>query len=350
MKSIIVLCFLSIFFSVLSATELEEKDLIWKGRTKTKIKRQAWPQNVQNDGQSPPVQPIVQPVVQPGVQPLVQPMRNTFCDHEISTIGKRSVPIPDSFPNLNIYYLNEESSDIKLVVNGTKLPAHRFVLMAKSPKFAEMFRSDPTKTEFDLGPDSAEVFKLLLKYFYTERFTLEDDGDYRKAIDVYKMAHHYGMDGLRVQIERQLAKMIFINNYLDIYKFAEENQMHELVRLWMTFVFANSQQIIGDESFMNDTVEMAQKVLGALSAPPSYVLTKIKALMEANPTLTAEHFRNIVYIERCNVEDLLVLAEMKLYDEKFLFEDMVKRFRILSANCQPVRLSARHTPRWVPNN
>ena len=244
--------------------------------------------------------------------------------------------------------MNADTSDVKLVVNGTKLPAHRFVLMAKSPKFAEMFKADPTKDEFDLGLDSEEVFKALLKYFYTERFTLDDETDYRKAIEVYKMAQNYGMDGLRLQIERQLAKMIFLTNYLDIYKFAEENQMHELVRLWMTFVFANSQQIITDESFMNETTNIAQKVLGALNAPPTYVLMQIKKLLEANPDLKPQNFRSIVYIERCSVEDLLALAEMKLYDEKFLFDDMIKRYRVLSANCN-ARTMVRHVPRWVGN-
>ena len=258
----------------------------------------------------------------------------------------------DSFPNLNSFYLNEDTSDLKLVVNGTKLPAHRFVLMAKSPKFAEMLRADPTKNEFDLGLESEEVFKVILKYFYTEKFTLDDDSDYRKAIDVYRMAQHFGMDGLKLQIERSLAKMIVLSNYLDIYKFAEENQMHELLRLWMTYVFQNSQQIITDESFMNESLPIAEKVLGALNAAPSYVLIQVKKLMAANPNLGADHFRNIIYLERCNVEDLLTVAEMKLYDEKHLFGDMVKRYRALSANCNAhTRPIVRgHAPRWVPNN
>jgi hypothetical protein len=295
-----------------------------------------------NDGQPAPVQP--------NVGPVVPPMRNAYCDPEHSAMGKRSIGPMDSFPNLNSFYMNEDTSDVKVVVNGTKLPAHRFVLMAKSPKFAEMIRSDPTKAEFDLGPLSDDTFKVLLKYFYTERFALDDESDYKKAIDVYKMAQQFGMEGLKLQIERNLAKMIYLNNYIDLYKFAEENQMHELVRLWMGFVFANSQQIISDESFMNESVGIAEKVLGALNAQPSYVLMQIKKLLEANPNLNAQHFRSIVYIERCSVEDLLTLAEMKLYDEKFLFDDMVKRYRALATNCNPrTMVQVRHVPRWVGN-
>lgn len=309
-------------------------------KTGLRVKRHVWQPNMQSDGQPAPVQP--------NVGPVLPAMRNAYCDPEISTMGKRSIGQLDSFPNLNNFYMNEDTSDIKLVVNGTKLPAHRFVLMAKSPKFAEMIRTDPSKVEFDLGPQSEEVFKVLLKYFYTERFTLDDESDYKKAIDVYKMAQQFGMEGLKLQIERTLAKMIYLSNYIDIYKFAEENQMHELIRLWMTFVFANSQQIITDESFMNESVGIAEKVLGALNAPPSYVLIQIKKLLEANPNLNAQHFRSIIYIERCNVEDLLTLAEMKVYDEKFLFDDMVKRYRALATNCN-ARTMVRHVPRWVAN-
>ena len=257
----------------------------------------------------------------------------------------------DSFPNLNNFFLNEESSDVVLIANGTRLPAHKFVLMAKSPKFAELFRADPQKREFDLGLDSEEAiqnFRAILKYFYTERFALEDESDYTKVIDAYKMAQQYGMEGLKVQIERSLAKLINLNNYLELYKFAEENQMHELVRLWMTFVFANSQQIITNESFMNETLPIAQKVLSTLNAQTSYVLAKMRQLIENNPGLDVQQFRNVVHIERCSIDDLLALAELKLYDHKFLFEDMVKRYRALAANCV-TRPQTRHVPRWIGN-
>jgi len=336
----IVLCLITA--PVLCDNHFEEKDPIW--RRDVRIKRHEWAQGMKSDAHIAPAQLPAGPVV--------APMRNVFCEQEVSNIGKRSIAGPmDSFPNLNNYFLNEDSSDVVLIANGTRLPAHKFVLMAKSPKFAELFKADPQKREFDLELDSEEAiqnFRAILKYFYTERFALEDESDYTKVINAYKMAQQYGMEGLKVQIERSLAKLINLNNYLDLYKFAEENQMHELVRLWMTFVFANSQQIITNESFINESLPIAQKVLSTLNAQTSYVLAKMRQLMDNNPGLDVQQFRNVVHIERCSVDDLLALADLKLFDHKFLFEDMVKRFRSLAANCV-TRPVTRHVPRWIGN-
>jgi len=309
----------------------------------SRSKRQAW-HHMQNDVIPP--QPIP-------VQPMVMmPSVNHLCQEPSGTVGKRAVQSLDSFPNLSQYFMNEDSSDVKLVVNGTKYPAHRFVLGAKSPKFNELFRSDPTKAEFDLGLESEDNFKVMLKYFYTEQFQMGDDKDYGRAIEIFKMAQEYGVEGLKQQVERSLASWINNDNYIEVLKFIEDNQMFELGRLWGNFVYSNSQQIMTEAKFFNESNGVVTKVLQSLNAPASYVISHIRKLMEDDPSLSPDDLRLLVHLDRCTVDDLIVLAQMGLYDHKFLFEDMIKRYKALTASCMrpiQVRRAQPLQPRWLPN-
>ena len=271
----------------------------------------------------------------------------------IGSLGKRSVQALDSFPNLSHFFMSEDSSDVKLVVNGTKYPAHRFVLGAKSPKFHELFRSDPTKAEFDLGLESEEDFKTMLKYFYTETYRMGEEKDYNKAIKIYKLAQEYGVDGLKQQVERALAALINNDNFIDVLRFIEDNQMFELGRLWGNFVYANSQQIMSEAKFLNESNGVVIKVLQSLNTPASYVLTHVKRLLEEDPSLRPDDLRLLIHLERCTVDDLITLGQMGLYDHKFLFEDMIKRYKALSISCMrpvPVRRQQPLQPRWMPTN
>jgi hypothetical protein len=125
----------------------------------------------------------------------------------------------DSFPELNNYYLNHYNSDIKFIINGTEIPAHKFVLSAKSSKFSELLKDSTNDVGIHLDIESVDAFKTMLKYFYTEKFLLDNETDYLMAFEVYKLAQKYQIQRLIEIIELSLAKMINFDNYIEIYKF-----------------------------------------------------------------------------------------------------------------------------------
>ncbi len=62
-------------------------------------------------------------------------------------------------------------SDINILVNGTKIPAHKSILSARSPIFKAMFSYDNTKEALEnevVIPDvSVSVMKEFLRFIYT---------------------------------------------------------------------------------------------------------------------------------------------------------------------------------------
>ncbi|XP_054160407.1 kelch-like protein 40b [Oppia nitens] len=288
------------------------------------VKRQvnSWTQ-LQNDG------PVVQPIMR---QQMVPP-----CDpHSMGSVFKRSALTPqtsNAFPGLEKYYLSEDQSDVTFVgINGTKLPAHKFVLAAKSSTFDQFFKETPNKNQHNLQDMGYEdnVFKVLLHYLYTEQLKLdESENRYELARDVYKIARKFNVDGLMKLVELMFGQTITMDNYLEVLKYAQHNQMHDLMRHWTGFVFQHSPQIISDEAFMNETVDTAKQVLMALNAQPNYILSKIKKILADNPTLRVQQLQSIVPVDRCNIDDLLTLNEIQMYDQTFLLNESVKRFKIL---------------------
>ena len=62
-------------------------------------------------------------------------------------------------------------SDVVLVVDGTKFPAHKNLLCAQSPVFAAMFDHDNTKEaqegKVEIVDVPKDVFQMLLNYIYS---------------------------------------------------------------------------------------------------------------------------------------------------------------------------------------
>jgi hypothetical protein len=252
----------------------------------------------------------------------------------------------DSFPELNNYYLNDYNSDIKFIINGTEIPAHKFVLSAKSAKFAELLKDSTNDIGIDLDIESVDTFKAVLKYFYTEKFLLDNETDYLMAFEVYKLAQKYQIQRLMEIIEISLAKMINFDNYIEIYKFGAEHQMPVLKNLWMDFVFANSNAIIANEQFLNESLEITEKILEALNVEQKYVILSIQKLLLFNPELDVKRFTKLIYFLRCTVDDLLVLKDMAMFDEKVIFEEIVNRLKRLYESCndRPQRRNFNHFP------
>lgn len=239
----------------------------------------------------------------------------------------------DSFPQLNDFFLKEDSSDIKFILNGTKIPAHKFVLSAKSGKFAQMIKEDITDKGIDLDIESVDAFKVLLKYFYSEKFQMDNETDYTMAFEVFKLAQRFEIQRLMAIIEQYLAQMINFDNYIEIYKFAESHQMQELIKSWMSFVFANSNVIIANERFLNESLDISEKILFSLNVEQRYIILMIKKILERNPELDVKHFSKLIYIFRCTIDDLIELREIAMFEDRLLFEEIVKRYRLLFQSC-----------------
>lgn len=94
-----------------------------------------------------------------------------------------------------------------LIVEGEKLPAHKFVLGAKSKVFEAMLYGDlmeSGKKEIHIKEAPITAFKLLLKSLYCEEFHLNEADDYETAMQVYELADQYQLYRLMQTIKHML--------------------------------------------------------------------------------------------------------------------------------------------------
>ena len=104
--------------------------------------------------------------------------------------------------------LNEHLSDVKLVVEGHTLAAHRVILAEASAVFNGMWESDMIDSraeEVEISGVTVEIMKILLQYMYgcLEEIPLE------MVLEVFKAADQYGVRHKRLDLFPTLRRSVF---------------------------------------------------------------------------------------------------------------------------------------------
>jgi hypothetical protein len=106
----------------------------------------------------------------------------------------------------------------------------------------------------------------------------------------------------------------------------------------MDFIFANSNSIIANEQFLNESLEITEKILEALNVEQKYVILSIQKLLLFNLELDVKHFAKLINFFRCTVDDLMVLKDMGMFDEKVIFEEIVNRLKLKTMRAVMIEL------------
>lgn len=136
---------------------------------------------------------------------------------------------------------SKEEADITFLVSGEAFPAHKMVLIARSPVFKAMLcgsmieNGASTITVKEIEP---EVFKALLHFIYTDTFPL-DNFDPSKATELTRQllsaADRYGMEKLKVMCEGKLCMTIDVENIIIMLLLADQHQCNMLKQACLHF-------------------------------------------------------------------------------------------------------------------
>lgn len=111
----------------------------------------------------------------------------------MTAIGKSSTTKLD----LSKQYLKEETADVIFICgqgeNAERVPAHKFILFARSEYFDKMFNGLLAEKgkEITLPEVSPNAFRMLLRYFYFDECSFDID----TVNEVLKVADMYQIDG-----------------------------------------------------------------------------------------------------------------------------------------------------------
>lgn len=170
-------------------------------------------------------------------------------------------------------YMSEQFSDITLVVENVRIPAHKIILAAQSSYFRSLFSGGFAETaqhEIELRRVPLEAFKVILKYIYTGRLSL-DNCEVDQLIDVLGLADLYDFETLISPISMCLPSKLSLNNCCAILNAANLYSLDTLNTYCITFMDRNAGDLLNHETFMT----LSQRALCSLLERDSFFVPEV---------------------------------------------------------------------------
>ncbi|CAG2113642.1 unnamed protein product, partial [Medioppia subpectinata] len=153
--------------------------------------------------------------------------------------------------NLSALYLSETFSDITLLVDDQRLPAHRVLLAARSDYFRALLYGgmrESTEKEVRLTVSSVQAFKYLLKYLYCGHIQLKSFKE-EIILEIFGLSHEYGFLELEESICEYLKDTLSIRNVCVIYDTANLFLLKPLADVCRAFVDRQALDVIRSDNF-----------------------------------------------------------------------------------------------------
>jgi hypothetical protein len=248
----------------------------------------------------------------------------------------------DHFPELESYYLNEESSDLIIRVQNQRLFAHKFVLLAKSQIFRRYFKTYKNDKEIKIRPNltySVEAIKLMLKFLYFEKLNFTDiHEDYRLLKQVFNLAQKFQLIRLETSIKRFIGDKLLeyeLNPSLDEFKFAEQMDLTQRLQqlfqrinfdnfdIYLFFAFNNSLDLmlikcisfiesevdVTDEWFCRKSIDVIKLVLMLSEGLRQKIAKAIDNLSRFHSIKEIMEIKKFIDLD--SIKDIKVLAKFK---------------------------------------
>lgn len=146
------------------------------------------------------------------------------------------------FDDFEKLFENGEHSDLVIIVEDKKLLAHKCILSTKSSVFAAMFQLnmiEKTEKIVEINDIRFEVMRELLRFFYIGKV-----GDIKNlALDLYKAADKYNLDGLKDICEDNMCQNLSITNVFDYLHFTYYYKANKLKTSAIDFIALHSEEL-----------------------------------------------------------------------------------------------------------
>lgn len=174
----------------------------------------------------------------------------------------------------NILLNSNIFSDVRFVVEGRVIHAHRAILYARSEYFQHMFNSrmrESIQTEIPVPEVSYEVFRAILEYLYSGKVRVTHG---KLAVDLLKAADMFRIEGLRNVCVEKVEQAVTVDNAAFVCQVADTHNAQHLKVFCITFMMQNFKEVIKSESFQTlmrqDPGGLGHEILEAYSDNTPY--------------------------------------------------------------------------------
>ncbi|PXF42157.1 hypothetical protein BWQ96_08135 [Gracilariopsis chorda] len=170
---------------------------------------------------------------------------------------------------------NEMFSDVKFVVEGKTIHAHRCILYARSEYFRSMFESsmrETSATDIPIPDVSYDVFLGVMEYLYSGDVRITNG---QMALELLKAADMFRMEGLKSKCAEKVEQGVTAQNAAFICQVADTHNTSNLKNFCITYIVQSFKEVIKSESFQNlmrqDPGGLGREILEAFSDSTPYV-------------------------------------------------------------------------------
>ncbi|KAI1725738.1 BTB/POZ domain-containing protein [Ditylenchus destructor] len=146
---------------------------------------------------------------------------------------------------------NPDFSDIKFLVEGKTVYAHRIVLVNTSERFCELLK-DPNGV-VELNDVTYSVFRAILEYIYSSNADFRKictDCDISHLLNLLLSSRIYGLHSLNTECLKFIKSMLSNANCLIIHSFAQENSFDTLVSGCEDFMLCHLAELTENADFI----------------------------------------------------------------------------------------------------
>jgi len=165
--------------------------------------------------------------------------------------------------HIGALFLNDEYSDVTLVVEHHRFHAHKVILAARSEYFRALLYGGMKESqleEIELKDTHLLAFKELLRYIYRGHMTLGNQKD-ELILEILGLAHKYGFQDLESSISDYLKAVLSIKNVCLIYDTASLYGLEKLMHSCCFFMDRHAVEVIQHESFGNLSRDCVREII-----------------------------------------------------------------------------------------
>ena len=149
-------------------------------------------------------------------------------------------------------FMNEDYSDVTLIIGNERMPGHRVILASSSEYFRALLfggLKESHEKEVEIKEvESIESFKLLLYYVYTGRISLPSLKE-DLLLEVLGLTHKFGFTHLEEQIGFYLRHNLSIRNVCLLYDASMLYGLTSLAKECSSYIDRNALEVMQHESF-----------------------------------------------------------------------------------------------------
>ncbi|KAL7013148.1 hypothetical protein ACKWTF_015219 [Chironomus riparius] len=135
------------------------------------------------------------------------------------------VPQNKFLDDLKAFSQDETTKDFKIIIEDQEFPVHKFILAARSPTLAELFKANPAIENLNLVDISVEIFDKILKFLYTDELPGDDGTNF---LHLFAAAGKLKIQELKELSATKLIDRFKKNNVLEIFKLSNKYEHEEL--------------------------------------------------------------------------------------------------------------------------